>query len=519
MDENKDQLHNETEQGYTPPSDTPMTDGYLPTPPVEERQNHENVDDTYRRKEAGFSDGDYLPSSQMPRTPRSYSYTRPEMKENWERWERSEREKAGYANPAPPKLQKENGSGMSVSAIVALCLVCALIGSIMGGLIMSSAGALPSFRFWKDRDKEQTEEIILPTEEGEEALPEDAESAESAESPESAEIVDGVPRLYSHRGDSEKMDSADIYDLACEQVVFIELFQSTKDRIGVPRTNTSTGTGFIVTSDGYIITNYHVIETEGEYSSVKVILHNGDEYPATIVGYEEYDSDIAVLKIDAQGLSPATLGDSSELRTGEVIYPVGHPLGDLQYTITMGIVSAKDRVIKAGTTGKKINMFQMDASVNSGNSGGPVYNAQGKVVGVATAKYSDNFMQMGLEGLSFAIPINEAIALANNIMENTDVRGAASFGITITDVSDVQARYFGITKGAYVQSVGEGSCAEKAGIQPGDVITGIDSYTVESMDELRAAIKHYKAGQDAIVNIFRNGEDLSLPITFDNKLG
>lgn len=181
------------------------------------------------------------------------------------------------------------------------------------------------------------------------------------------------------------------------------------------------GSGFIASSDGYIITNYHVIQNayEGNFD-INVMTHDGTKYIATVVGTEQ-DNDIAVLKIDAEGLNPVTFGDSDELAVGDTVYAVGNPLGELEFSMSTGHVSAKDRAITTEESATPINVFQIDAAVNSGNSGGPVYNDQGQVVGVVNAKYSAT----GVEGIGFAIPANDAVSIANDLITKGYVTGKA----------------------------------------------------------------------------------------------
>jgi serine protease Do len=282
---------------------------------------------------------------------------------------------------------------------------------------------------------------------------------------------------------------------------------TTTNVFGQQVSGTVSGTGFIITSDGYILTNNHVIaEAYNGGHDITVILSDGTTYKAEIVGFED-DNDIAVLKIDAKGLDAVTIGDSDKMEVGEDIYAVGNPLGELTYTITSGIVSALGRSI-TGNDGTNINMFQIDAAVNSGNSGGPVYNSSGEVIGVVTAKYS----QAGVEGLGFAVPINDAAEIATELMENGYVTGKAYMGVSVTTVSEQMAEYYGWVVGAYVRSVDSGSCAEKAGLKAGDIITKLgDTETVTAAD-LIAAKKEYKAGDTAELTVYRSGEYEKLSI-------
>ena len=489
MDENNEKLS--PEQEYSP--DETLTDSPCDMP--ESGEYH------YHRSEAPFSDGSYVPASEAPRTPRSYSYSQPEMKESFDRWERSEREKESFSQ----KEVKKHRGGMGTGAIVALCLVCVLVGALLGGFLLGGLGsdALTNRIGGRWVRPEATTEPIEQTEKAVEVTPTPAPTSS--------------PRLSSQRDKSDDLAAVEIYDLACMQVVGISTDVSYNTYFGV-QSGKVTGTGFIVSSDGYILTNYHVVEyaVDGTYP-VTVMLYNGESYPATVVGYEGEDSDIAVLKIDAEGLSAAALGDSSDIRVGETVFAVGNPLGELDYTMTRGMISAMDREINTGVADSAINMFQIDAAVNSGNSGGPVYDTEGKIIGVVTAKFSDTYQEMGIEGLGFAIPINDAIAIANDLIQNGYVRGKAYMGVSTKSVSAAAAQYYNMVEGAYVYAVVSGSCAEKAGLQMGDIITHVDAYEVKSVSDLQAVLKNYKAGQDAVISFFRNGKSEKTNISFDEK--
>ena len=247
-------------------------------------------------------------------------------------------------------------------------------------------------------------------------------------------------------------------------------------------------------------------------NTVTVMLHDGTRYEAAIVGTEE-SNDIAVLKIDATGLSPAQMGDSDAIAVGDGVHAVGNPLGELEFSMTNGNVSALDRVITTDAGSDPINMFQIDAAVNSGNSGGPVYNDRGEVIGIVTAKYSST----GVEGIGFAIPINDALRIANDLITKGYVTGKAYMGIVLETSEQYQwyAQYVGLPAGAPVKEVEKGSCAEKAGMQSGDIITRVGDETVESISDLRQALKKYSAGDTAEIELYRSDSSVTLSITFD----
>lgn len=243
-------------------------------------------------------------------------------------------------------------------------------------------------------------------------------------------------------------------------------------------------------------------------------LQRGYEREQETGGVEE-SNDIAVLKIDAANLSPADLGDSDSLTVGDTVYAVGNPLGDLDFSMSTGHVSALDRVIKTDENVDSINMFQIDAAVNSGNSGGPVYNTRGEVIGVVTAKYSDT----GVEGIGFAIPINDAASIAQDLITNGYVTGKAYMGVKLDErYTSMYSQYYGMPLGAYVYSVDPGSSAEKAGLRPGDIITGLGDADVSCYDDLSSAVKSFSAGDTTEVRIYRAGENLTVSITFDELL-
>ena len=429
----------------------------------------------YIRPEAtrrAYSDAAYIPSADAGAVPKRYHCS-----ESFE----------------TPKKKKKTRSGMPAAAVVALCLVCAILGGLGGGAI---AGTLV------DKNESSTASN----------LPASSETIFNvAESSGKSEVVTNVV------ASGEVLSANQIYSLACSQVVAITSEISYASYFGY-QTAAVSGSGFVISSDGYILTNYHVIEdaASGGYE-ITVHTYDGSEYTASVVGYEA-DNDVAVLKIEAEGLSAVTLGDSSTMNVGDAIYAVGNPLGTLQYTMTSGMVSALDRDITSydSSTGSynTINMFQIDAAVNSGNSGGPVYNDRGQVIGIVTAKYSDT----GVEGLGFAVPINDAVAIANDLITKGYVSGKAYMGISVDTLPASVSQYYGLPYGAYVVSVTEGSCAEKAGLVAGDIITAMDDIEITSGDDLISAKKGYRAGDTATLYVSRSGETLELSITFDEEV-
>lgn len=309
----------------------------------------------------------------------------------------------------------------------------------------------------------------------------------------------------------DPLNAAEVYDLACAQVVGINIPITTTNIFGQTTSSAISGSGFVITEDGYIVTNYHVIEYSVKRGyETNVMFYDGSTYDAKIIGYDE-ENDLAVIKIDAEDLNYVSVGKSSEMVVGETVYTVGNPLGELAYTMTSGIVSALDRLISTDEN-TSINMFQIDAAVNSGNSGGPVYNSRGQVIGVVSAKYSST----GVEGLGFAIPIDEAMEIVEQLIEHGYVTGRAAFGVSVQNINPSTAAVHGYPEGVYVTGVNRGSCAEKSGIKVGDIITAIGDSETANIEELTKVLRNeYSAGDEAVVTVFRAGKYLKLDIVFD----
>ena len=312
---------------------------------------------------------------------------------------------------------------------------------------------------------------------------------------------------------SDVVSPADIYEMATKQVVGIRTEITMTNFFGMTSSGAVSGSGFIISDDGYVLTNYHVVkEADKGKLDVQVLTYDGTAYNATIVGTEA-SNDVAVLKIDAEGLSAARFGNSDVIRVGDTVYAVGNPLGELEFSMSTGHVSAKDRVITTQEN-ESINMFQIDAAVNEGNSGGPVYDAGGSVIGIVTAKYSDT----GVEGLGFAIPINDVKSIADDLINKGYVTGKAFMGVSVeTRYNAMYSQYYGMPLGAYVAEVTAGSAAETAGLQKGDIITAIGEYAVEDYSDLKTALRHFSAFDTTELTVYRAGEELHLSIVFDEE--
>lgn len=308
-----------------------------------------------------------------------------------------------------------------------------------------------------------------------------------------------------------EMSDAEVYAATVNSVVSIRTSATSGTNFfGQAVETASAGSGFVLTADGYIVTNYHVVK---DADTVTVTMYNGDEYNALYVGGDE-DYDIAVIKVEATGLPAVTLGDSSTLNVGDHVLAIGNPLGELTFSMSGGMVSSVNRTINVD--GTPFNMIQTDASINPGNSGGPLMNSYGEVVGIVSAKYS-SYSDESVEGLGFAIPINDVYAMIEDIMTNGYVTNKPYLGIfggSMTEQMAAQYRY-DISKGVFVYSVEEGSAAEKAGLQMGDVITKVDDTDISTMEDLTAVKKQYSAGDTVTFTVYRQGETITLSLTWD----
>ena len=368
------------------------------------------------------------------------------------------------------KTPKKKG-GMT-GKIVALALVCALVGGFVGAGVSGATTKVNKTSVQvSDREVAQVQTVK----------------------------VDG----------KTQMSMSEVYASNVNSVVSINV-SATTNYFGQTVETAASGTGFFITEDGYILTNHHVVDGA---SSVSVTLYNGETYDAKVIGSDE-DYDIAVLKIDVTGATPVVLGDSSKVAIGESVAAVGNPLGELTFSMSEGIVSCVNRAVNVD--GTPFNMIQVDCSINPGNSGGPLFNSYGEVIGIVSAKYS-SYSNTTVEGIGFAIPIDDVLAMVKDIMTNGYVTNKAYIGITPQTMNAQMAQQFryDVTQGVFVCSVEPGSAAEKAGLQMGDVITKIDDKTITSYEDLVAAKKSYSAGDTATFTIYREGKTQTVELTFD----
>ena len=249
----------------------------------------------------------------------------------------------------------------------------------------------------------------------------------------------------------------------------------------------------------------------GKATSVSVVMSDKTEYEASIIGYDT-DTDIAVLKIDASGLTPAEFGNSDDLEVGELVLAIGNPLGfELFGSVTSGIVSALNRDITIND--KEMNLIQTDAAINSGNSGGPLVNSYGQVVGINSAKMTSTYSSASVEGLGFAIPITQAKDIIDDLINYGYVKGRPQLGITCIDIDEATASLYNMPVGTYVRSVTPNGAAALAGIQEGDIIIGVNGEAVSTTKELNEKKNEHNAGDSITLTISRNGKDMEVKVT------
>ena len=391
----------------------------------------------------------------------------------------------GYTIPAEKPAQKQSGIWKTViSAVLVLALVitsCAVTAEMVNG-------------YWEGRMASMESRFGIM----------EAEVAAQLDALED-DLSDRIDRVendgtsVSGTATADGLTPGQVYAMNERSVVLVY-----SETVSYGQSGYSTGSGFILTEEGHVVTNAHVVEGG---SNFLVVTSDNVQHEATLVGTDT-SNDLAVLKIEAENLVPVKLGSSDLLVVGDQVAAIGNPLGELTSTLTVGYVSAKERYVTTeGST--SINMMQTDCAINSGNSGGPLFNMKGEVVGITTAKYSGTSGSgASIEGIGFAIPIDDVVGLIADIMEYGYVR-AAYLGVMVTTQEE--------PNGVFVQSVEQGWCAEKAGIQAGDVIIAIGEYQTPTMVRLTRAIRSYDPGDTVEIVVRRGKQEITMTITFDEK--
>ena len=306
----------------------------------------------------------------------------------------------------------------------------------------------------------------------------------------------------------EPLSAREIYAQNVNSTVGIRTSYTTTNYWGYPTAAAAAGSGFILSEDGYILTNYHVVEKS---ESVTVTTYDDRSFSAKVVGYDE-SNDIAVLKIEAEGLTPVTFGDSDELCVGDTVAAIGNPRGELTFSMTLGIVSALGRQITL-SSGTTMALIQTDTVINSGNSGGPLFNEYGEVVGITNAKFSSSGSNgtAAIENIGFAIPVNQIRGIVDSIIEYGYIV-KPYLGISVVTVSE-ELRGFGIPQGAVVKEIRTDSPAEKAGLQINDIITAVNDKEITSSGDLVRLVAGTRPGDELSLQVYRQGESEPVVLT------
>ena len=391
------------------------------------------------------------------------------------------RYQAAQGSPKQPPKKRRRKNGNIARSAVALVLAAAMgfVGGFVGARVGNTGG-----------------KVVI-----QQVAPSSTSSSDSG----SASAVNTASGMTTAQ--VSEMVSPSVVVITTEQVVY-----SQWSWYGQNQVESGAGSGVIISSDGYILTCAHVVDGA---SNITVTINDKD-YTATLVG-EDTTSDIAVIKIDANGLTPATVGDSDSLKVGQNVMAVGNPLGELGGTVTGGMISALNRsvTIQGTNSTNTMSLIQMDASVSPGNSGGGLFNMNGELVGIVNAKSSSS----DAEGLGFAIPINDAIKVAQELLENGYVTGRPYLGITYLAVTDAQtAQQLGVNAyGVYIVDVTKGGPADQAGLKAGDRIVSVDGSEIAAKDDLGTLMQKHAAGDTLSITVARDGQMQTVNVTLGEK--
>ena len=379
-----------------------------------------------------------------------------------------------------PKKEKKGWTG---GKIVALALVCGLLGGLAGagGVLLGS----------KQPDAPLENKVNVST---------------LVEGNRENTILD-VAAIDT----GKLMTPAEVYAVNVNSTVGITT-SITTNFWGYQSTSAAAGSGFILSDDGYILTNYHVVENS---NSISVAMYDGSSHDAKLIGYDE-GNDVAVLKIDAENLVPVVLGDSENINVGDSVVAIGNPLGELTFSLTSGTISAKDREITM-SNGATMRLMQTDCAINSGNSGGALFNLYGEVIGITNAKYSSNAStEASIDNIGFAIPINKARSIAESIIEKGYV-SKPYIGVSVTTVSS-ETQSYGLPQGAAVKSIDKDGPAAAAGLKVNDIITHVNGKEIRGNSDLISIINDAKVGDICKLTVYRQGDTVELSVTIGEKI-
>ena len=357
-------------------------------------------------------------------------------------------------------------------------------------------------------------------EQAEQPIPEPSASAQTGTQTAAPQQTTQQPTQGAYVGSGTKLNIvssqessdttfSDEEDALCLQDIYSSVIDSVVSISSMTSSGTSSGTGIIMSSDGSVITNHHVITGA---LVISVLTNDNQEFEAALVGSDEM-SDLAVLKIDARGLQAAEFGDSSKLRVGDSVVAIGDPLGvQLRGTMTNGIISAINRDLTVGD--RTMTLIQTNAALNNGNSGGPLINCYGQVIGINTVKMSSYYAATAsVEGLGFAIPISVAKRIIEELLEHGYFAGRPAIGISGDSLPSYYRTYYRLPEGVYVTSVNEGSDAKAKGIREGDIVTAINGERISSIDELNTVKNQYAAGDEVTLTVYRSGTYYEVTVT------
>ncbi len=388
---------------------------------------------------------------------------------------------ASVVDAAPPK---ENRAGWSGKGVIAIALVCSLVGGALG-----AGGMLLSSRLMGEPSGQPSGNISTVLESNRENT-----------------VID-IAKLEV----GKLLTQAEVYAANVNSTVGITT-STTTNFWGYQTTSAAAGSGFVFSNDGYILTNYHVVE---DSDTISVAMYDGTSYDARLIGYDE-GNDVAVLKVEANDLVPVVLGDSDNINVGDTVVAIGNPLGELTFSLTSGAISAKDREITM-SNGATMQLMQTDCAINSGNSGGALFNLYGEVVGITNAKYSGSSnSNASIDNIGFAIPINKARQIAESIIEKGYV-SKPYVGVSVTSVS-TETQSYGLPKGAAVKSVADDSPAAKAGIMVNDIITHIGGKEISGSSELVSIVGKAAVGDTLVFTVYRKGNTSDITVTVGEQI-
>ena len=418
--------------------------------------------------------------------PAQSEYTQPDYIPEWTQPTQPE-------EPEEPKKKRRTWL-----KITALLLALAIVASLGRALLRSAINGLAAHNASGDSAQPAADASGA------------ASAPESAGEPYQRELTP-LPETLPTYDSGKTLTAQEVYGINVDAVCGIAT-EVTTNVFGQTASTAVVGSGFVLTEDGYVVTNNHVVEGT---DNVSVKLHDGSTYPAEVVGGDSL-SDVALLKIEAEGLSHVAVGDSDAIAVGEGCIAIGNPLGELTFTMTGGYVSALPREINI--SGKPISMFQTDAAINAGNSGGPLFDMAGNVIGITSAKISGiTGSGASIEGVGFAIPINEALRVVYDLQEYGYVRGRAFLGVTVKELDAETADTYGLPVGPIVQSVVADSCADKAGIAVKDIILAFNGRNIKTYTQLMSALNKCSAGDEVTLRIYRAGAELDVTLTLDER--